>query len=239
MYRNKEPSFRSENIPFIFQSLGIPFKELNDYMEFQLSLKHRIIKSKVEDNECVICLERCEYPTILNCCYNLYCGKCLLKNTLISTKCPTCREIISIPNMCCLGNLKEEERILTKYKSEVCLDLIKNNKNGKIIIYSSFDNIYYQLFHEIDQLGLKAERIENNLFSLLKTIKNFKYGTTNILFVSNVEFIRGLSLELTTDIIFYHELPVYELKQILIHSAQRMERKHPLNLHYLNSEIHL
>ena len=101
-----------------------------------------------------------------------------------------------IENICCLNKLTNEELILSKNKTEVCLDILNNNKNGKFIIYSSFDNIYYQLFEEIDRMGLKAERIESNLFSLLKTVKNFQEGKTNILFVSNVDLIRGLSLSI-------------------------------------------
>jgi hypothetical protein len=85
--------------------------------------------------------------------------------------------------------------------------------------------------------GLKAERIENNLFSLLKTIRNFQEGKTNVLFISNIETIRGLSLPSTTHLIFYHELPVFELKQVLIHSCQRLGRTQPLQIYHLNSEI--
>ena len=130
-----------------------------------------------------------------------------------------------------------EEKILSKNKIEVCLDILNNNKTGKIIIFSSFDNIYYQLFEEMDKLGLKVERIENNLFSLRRTIKNYRQGTTHIIFISNVEMIRGLSLESTSHLIFYHELPVSELKEVLIHSAQRLGRVTPLQILHLNSEI--
>ena len=156
---------------------------------------------------------------------------------VVNQKCPTCREVLTPENLCCLQVLTEEEKILSKNKSEVCLDILSKNKTGKFIIYSSFDNIYYSLFEEIDRMGLKAERIESNLFSLLKTVKNFQEGKTNILFVSNVDLIRGLSLVTTSHLIFYHELPVYELKQVLIHSAQRIGRKHPLKIIQLNSEI--
>ena len=48
---------------------------------------------------------------------------------------------------------------------EMCLELLQKNKDKQIIIYSAFDNIYYQLFEEMDKLGLKVERIENNLYS--------------------------------------------------------------------------
>ena len=43
--------------------------------------------------------------------------------------------------------------ILSKNKTEVCLDILNQKRNGKFIIYSSVDNIYYQLFDEIDRFG--------------------------------------------------------------------------------------
>ena len=235
--RNIEPNINSAKIPNLFQALNIEFRELEDYIVNQPTVKHNLIRRKVEESDCVICLEHTEYSTIVNCCYNIYCGKCLLRNMIVNQKCPTCREVLLMNNICCLKSLTEEERILARNKTEVCLDILNNNKNGKFIIYSSFDNIYYQLFEEMDKLGLKAERIEGNLFSLLKTVKNFQEGRTNILFVSNIDLIRGLSLAATSHLIFFHELPVFELRQVLIHSAQRIGRKQPLKIIQLNSEI--
>ena len=235
--RNIEPDINSSKIPNLFQALGVEFKELDDFIADQPKIKHNLIRRKVEEGECVICLDHAENKTIVNCCYNTYCGKCLLRNMVINQKCPTCRDILSINNMCCLKSLSEDQKILARNKTEVCMDILNSNKNGKFIIYSSFDNIYYQLFEDIDRLGLKAERIESNLFSMLKTVKNFQEGRTNILFVSNVDLIRGLSLATTSHLIFFHELPVFELKQVLIHSAQRIGRAEPLKIIQLNSEI--
>jgi SNF2 family DNA or RNA helicase len=235
--RNIEPNINSSKIPNLFQSLNVQFKTVDEYLIDKPVQKHNLIRRKCEENECVICLETAEYPTIVNCCYNLYCAKCLLKNMVIHHKCPTCRESLLVDNICCLKPLTSEEVILSKNKTEVCLDIINKNKTGKFIIYSSFDNIYYQLFEEIDRMGLKAERIESNLFSLLKTVKNFQEGRTNILFVTNIDLIRGLSLVTTSHLIFYHELPVCELKQILTLSAQRIGRTQPLKIIHLNSEI--
>jgi hypothetical protein len=237
-YQNKHmpPMIHSQNIPYLFQSLGISFKDLDQYL-LQHPTKQQIILRKIKDNECMICLEICEYPTIVNCCYQLYCGKCLLTNTLLYPKCPTCRESLGPANMCCMTSLADNQIIQTKTKMEVCLEILQQNREKQIIIYSSFDNIYYQLFEEMDKLGLKVERIENNLFSLRRTIKNYKQGTTHIIFISNVEMIRGLSLESTSHLIFYHELPVSEWKEVLIHSAQRLGRVTPLQILHLNSEI--
>jgi len=233
-----EPVFQANKIPYFFQGMGIEFKSLDDYLPFQIVNKYSLIKRKVQENECVICLESCEYPTILDCCYNLYCGKCILKNIFLqNNKCPLCRDVITVDRMCCLVDKGDEEVKQLKNKQQICLELFNKEKEGKFIIFSSFDNIYYELFEEIDRLGLKAERIENNLFSLLKTIKNFREGITNILFISNINLIRGLSMEFATHLIFYHDQLSYELKEILIHSAQRIGRKKPLKILQLHSEI--
>ena len=134
-------------------------------------------------------------------------------------------------------SLEPEQNIIMNTKMEICLNILQENKDKQIIIYSAFDNIYYQLFEEMDKLGLKSERVENNLFSLRKTIHNYQQGLTNIIFISNIEMIRGLSLSSTSHLIFYHELPVSEWKEVLIHSAQRLGRKESLQIIHLNSEI--
>jgi hypothetical protein len=232
--RNSEPNIQSSKILNLFQALDVEFKEVDEYISKQPVSKHNLIRRKYQELECVICLETCEHPTIVNCCYNIYCGKCLLKNVLIYHKCPTCRDGLLINNLCCFDNKLIDK---SKNKIEICLDILNNNRSGKIIIYSTFSNVFYHLFEEINKLGLKAENVNNGLFSMLKIIKNFNEGKTNIIFISNIEVLRGLSLESISHIIFYHDQPVYELKQVLIHSAQRIGRRDPLKLIHLNSEI--
>lgn len=234
--RQLHPAIRSQNVPYLFQSLGVMFSELEQYL-VQHTEKQQMILRKIRDNECMICLDTCEFPTIVTCCHQLYCGKCILRHMLLYPKCPTCRNPLDTSSMCCLTTLTQEQTALTKSKMEVCLDLLQKNKDKQIIIYSAFDNIYYQLFEEMDKLGLKVERVENNLYSLRRTIKNYQQGTTHIIFISNVDILRGLSLESTSHLIFYHELPVSELKEVLIHSAQRLGRIEPLQIVHLNSEI--
>jgi hypothetical protein len=235
--RQMEPNIQSHQVPYLFQTIGIPFFSLSHYLSFHPSHKHQLIKRKTDDNECVVCLERCEYPTMVSCCYHMYCGKCLLKSILMNGKCPTCRNQVTPVQMNCFGNISVSERIELKNKLEMCLDWIRKNPSGRFLIYSAFDNIYYQLFEEIDRMGRKSERLENHHFSLIKTIRNFKHGTTQILFVSNPELLRGLSFPFVTHLLFYHDQPSYEKKQLLFQSAHRLGRTQPLHVIHLHSEI--
>lgn len=236
--KNIQPKFGSHHIPYLFQALGVEFTTLDKYKESQIQSKHELIQRKMDENECVICFDQCEFPTIVSCCQHIYCAKCILRTIIMNPpKCPTCRDPILISSMSCIYELSSDQQIIGKSKTEICMELFRKNPHGKFMIYSSFENIYYQLFEEIDRMGMKAERIENNLFSLTKTLRNFKQGTTNILFISDVNAIRGLTFSSISHLIFYHELPSSELKEVLIHSAQRVNRSNPLSILSLNSEI--
>ncbi len=233
----------------IFQALNIQFTDFNEYLWKQPVYKHALINRKINEEECVICLEKPEHSTILKCCYNIYCGKCLLRNMLINQKCPTCRSQLQIADIHCLEELSECDIINGKTKQELCLELIEtynmnnstnsNNKDNKskCIIYTAFDNIYYQMHSLFLEKGIIAERFENNLFSNLKTIKNFNEGSTQVLFISNPFLIRGITLTSATHLIFFHETPFSEMSQVLIHSAQRIGREKELQIYHLNSEL--
>ena len=236
--RNRElHNINTHNIPNLFQALNIKSSNLEQYLVEQDATKHKLIRRKVDDGDCTICLEKAEYKTIVNCCYNIYCGKCLLKTLLINYKCPTCRNYLAIENICCLDEIVSDNRVCYKSKSDTLFDVLRNNKQGKFIIYSAFDNIYYQMFEQLDTIGLKAERLVTNIFSFSRSIKNFNDGQTSVLFVSDIELLRGVSLVSTSHLIFYHELTSCELKKILVHSAQRIGRTQPLQIIHLHSEI--
>ena len=226
-----------QNIPYIVQVLNIDCSEVDTYMKNKPSTVHTLIQTKVMENECVICMEHATYPMIVNCCYNIYCGRCILTHMMINPRCPTCREPLGTNTICCLNTVWSQEPRILKSKMEACVDIIRQHEKGRFIIYSSFDNIYFQLSEHMNMLGLKAERIENNLYSLLRSWKNYQEGRTHVLFVSNIELIRGMSLHSTSHLIFYHELSSYEWKQVLIHSAQRIGRQESLNLIHLDSEL--
>lgn len=237
--RQLEPAIQTHQVLHLFQSIGVPFHPLAHYLPLHPPHKHPLIQRKMEDQECVVCLEPAEYPTMVDCCYHLYCGKCLLKSLLMNGKCPTCRNHVHPPRMTCFTPLLPTQRIQTKNKMEVCLDWIRTNPSGRIMIFSTFDNIFYQLFEEIHRMGRRAERMENHHFSLQRTVRNFKQGSAQILFVSHPELLRGFSFPFVTHLIFYHEPPSYEKRQLLIQSAHRVGRTQPLHVIQLHSEVHV
>jgi len=237
MVTHRTTTISPESVPLLFHALHVEQREWQEYRAHQPTTKHALIQRKVEENECMICLDHCVHPTFLSCCHQLYCGGCLLQHAIMSQRCPTCREPISAASMCIVRPILYHTPL--RSRKEVCLDLLRMTPDATWIIYSAFDNIYYQLIEEIRALGIHAERVEHNLFSMKRTIRNLQEGRTRVLFVSNMEWIRGWSLPMMTHLIFFHELPVYEMRQMLIHSAQRLGRTGPLTVLHLQSEIPL
>lgn len=237
MVTHRSTTILPESVPLLFHALHVEQKEWREYRAYQPSIKHALIQRKVEENECMICLDHCVHPTFLSCCHQLYCGACLLQHAIMSQRCPTCREPISAASMCGIQPILFHAPLRTR--KEICLELLRTTTDATWIIYSAFDNIYYQLIEDIRALGIHAERVEQNLFSMKRTIRHLQEGHTRVLFVSNIEWIRGWSLPMMTHIVFFHELPVYEMRQVLIHSAQRLGRTTPLTVLQLQSEIPL
>jgi hypothetical protein len=168
LYLARNNQLRSSNIPHLFQALGIESRTQENYTAHHEE-KRDIITRKIEENECGICFDSCVYPTIINCCFHVYCAKCILQNTLIQFKCPTCRTTLDTTKMSCLSSLGETA---LRSKKEACLEIM--NTYDKCIVYISLDKIYYDLLNDMRLLGLKSELVTS--FSLRKSIKNLRDG---------------------------------------------------------------
>lgn len=259
--RYREPRVLSKDIPRLFQALHVEHREepMEAWIETQPAEKRARILRKMDEMECAICLEPCEYPTLSLCCSHLYCGKCILTNAMMSHKCPMCRTPLPLTQLICMTPLSTDDRIGSLSKTDTFLQLLQQTLQPatsnavtttittssaaalrpQFIVYSRHDNTYYQLYEEMERMGIKAERLESQLFPMLKTIERYKKGETQVLFLSKVDILRGLSLSNTTHLIFYQGMPsaYYEQKQILLHAAQRLKRSTPLQVLHLDSEI--
>lgn len=215
IYLARNTQIRSTNIIQLFQALGVESVDPHDYIASQE--KQDMITRKIDENECGICFDPCEYPTIVQCCHHLYCAKCILQNTIIQFKCPTCRNALDITHMRCLSPIGMNA---LRSKKEACLDVIQSKK--ACVVYISFDKIYHDLWPDLRARGITSELITS--FSLRKAIKHFKEGSLSVLFISKVELVRSLSV-FTPCLLFYHDLPVFEQKQALMNFCLKQDLK--------------
>ena len=227
IYLARNTSISATNVPHLFQALNIESHTNADYIA-SYPKKNEIILRKLEENECGICFETCTYPTMLTCCHHVYCGKCILQNTIIQYRCPMCRAALDVSQMKCLSSFGLNSM---QTKKEACINVLRSHP--MCVVYISFDKIYYDLLNDMKNAHINAELLTS--FSLRKTIKSLKEGDINVLFVSKIELIRGLSLPVSC-LLFYHELPFFEQKQALINMTLQPHQK-PLEIVHLYSEV--
>lgn len=228
IYLARNTSISATNVPHLFQALTIESHTNADYMAAYPE-KNEIIQRKLAENECGICLDQCIYPTMLTCCHHVYCGKCILQNTIIQYKCPTCRTPLDVSRMKCLSIFGSNTM---QSKKDACISVLRSHPT--CVVYISFDKIYYDLLNDMRNANIHAELLTS--FSLRKTVKSLKEGGIHVLFVSKIELIRGLSLPVSC-LLFYHELPFFEQKQALINMVTPQPKSTPLEIIHLYSEV--
>lgn len=234
------PVVEVDSVPRLFSALHVSVMTMEDYVALYPAMEE-LIRRKIQEGDCTICLEPCTYPTMVSCCFQLYCGACLLRSMLMRlqhTRCSVCRGTLTLSHLTWID--ANPTRTILKSKYETCMDMLSAGaapSAARYVIYTAYENIFYDMFEALVERGLHAERLENHLFSIRKTMRRYKEGKTTILFVSQEEAIRGLNLSETTHLIFYHEPSSSEKRQLLLDAMQRVGRSTPLQVIHLSSEI--
>lgn len=205
------------------------------------SLKNKLeqINLRYKDyvkQSCPICLETLKQPVLEYNCQNLFCGKCILKWLSKKDTCPLCVQKVCGENLISVEEIDNPLEILYKRKptkEQVILNLVKEDKKKKFIIYSKYEEslkVIKTLFKEnnikfIDTKG-SSETISNNILKY----KNSK--DVNVIFLNSKYNGAGLNLQETTDIIFYHNVNK-DTKTQIIGRGQRVGANNNLIIHNL------
>jgi SNF2 family DNA or RNA helicase len=201
------------------------------------------IKDKYKDilkDNCPICLDNISKPIMTPCCKNIFGGDCLMKCLETKDSCPMCREKIHVQDLSYIKGEKDEEekddvninKKLTREQTIISIikSSQKSNNNSRFIIFSNhnetFDTIRNTLkennFNILELAGSKT--IKDNI------LNKYRLGKEKIIFLNSKSNGAGINLEVTTDIILYHEMNE-EIKTQVIGRANRIGRKFDLNVH--------
>ena len=111
-----------------------------------------------------------------------------------------------------------------------------NNNDYKVIIFCDFNSIFQKLENLCKEHNIEFEDLEKgNINEIEKTVCNYKYGNSKILFANSSLFSCGMNFENSTHIIFVHKMDVNIIDQT-IGRAQRLGRQNRLNIIYLEYE---
>ncbi len=190
--------------------------------------------------DCSICFDKLESPVLEPNCHNIFCGKCILEWLKTKNNCPLCRGVIDMKKLIIEDKTYDDKKEKKKEKKQQlltkenkCIEIIKENKIGKYIIFSAYDNTFIPIRNILNENNIKFIEIKGSSESRNTQINEYKNGNTNVMFLNSTTNSAGMNLQETTDIIIYHD-NIYEttLNQ-MIARANRIGRDKSLNIHYL------
>ena len=199
-------------------------------------LEDRILRYIVQ-NKCVVCNNdyKNDYKNVyvLSCCQQIYCG-CLN----ITDCCPLCksREIVNIPmnikDMMSTSFEDYKQENESKNKIEKLLEIIGEESNKKILIFSNYNETFNIIRRFLDEKKHNYLELRGTKEKRDNAIDSYKSGNINILLLNTIQSGAGLNLQETSDIILFHKINDYQKIQV-IGRANRIGRKIELNVHYL------
>lgn len=213
----------------------------------ELETKIQNIKERIRTSEtCFICYDAIVDKTIMSCCSNSTCFKCIHTWAIKNPSCPLCKSKISKNNLFIVKDNVEEvvidySKMIHKNNDKFTnlINILNNLKpDSKILLFSAFDNTFNKIVSILDESDIRYSFLKGNTSVINKTITNFKNGDTQILLVNPLYYGSGLNLEMTTDIIMFHKFES-EIEKQVIGRAQRNGRIDNLNLWYLLHENEL
>jgi hypothetical protein len=179
---------RADNLmPVIYADLQIPIQSLADIeqpMQIYMS------------DDCPICLDTPRYMALSDCCRHTYCASCILKNTILRGTCPLCRNNNTINSLRLLetsGNAVNLENLGIMNKLETAYNLIVDNSDSTILVFSSYKNILYNLGDKLARVNLDFQLISNK--------NNINSKDSNILLFTYQDNLSGLKIKNVKNII--------------------------------------
>jgi len=122
-----------------------------------------------------------------------------------------------------------------KTKPETIADIIYNKPEGKFLVFSSYEQSFSLIKSIFNEKEIDYMEIKGSKTSRENRLAEYQYGDRNVIFLNSKFNGAGINLQITTDIILYHKMPVHIEKQV-IGRANRIGRVGTLTIHYLEGD---
>lgn len=196
--------------------------------------------AEVLSDVCMICYEPINTPVMETSCQNIFCSECIFKWMDKGTpSCPICRHnikgfksLVFIDSPWMSNNSKRNTGNRLPTKQEQLVKIIKENENGKFIVYSTWDESFCSIRNVLEENNISFSEIKGTISTRVKSIESFRMGKTKVIFLNSTHSGAGINLQEATDIIMYHDMPEYIISQA-IGRANRIGRTEPLLCHNL------
>jgi SNF2 family DNA or RNA helicase len=213
-----------------------------------VELKVSNIQERIKDNKtCIICYDSLLKKTIVPCCNNAYCFKCINIWMSQNKACPFCRKALTTRDYYVVDEAANASTSTTTPDEDFSKQLHENNEklhnmeiileqnrtsDSKYLIFSSYENSFDGIQTMLKKLDIKYAFLKGNMYHINNTVEKYKKGSVQVLLVNTRSYGSGLNLENTTDVIMFHKFDT-EIEKQVIGRAQRYGRSSRLNVWYL------
>jgi hypothetical protein len=201
-----------------------------------LQIQERITEAS-KDN-CSICYESNNNPLLTPCCSKKFCASCILEWMTRVPACPLCRHKFhpsELVNLSTSNVARTNSRLDKPKKLEALLKVIEENPEGRFLIFSRFDNPFFDIERSIQE-KYTFGYLQGNKDVIAKTLEKFEDGRLKILFLNSRNAAAGMNIPSATHLLLLHKMGNEEEKQIL-GRAYRLGRTQPLEMIYFLHEM--
>jgi len=188
-----------------------------------------------ENTACPICFDESDDYLITPCCSQAFCPSCLLLSLSTKACCPLCRASIK-PTSCkklltrdiSANEIVESDSSAFPKKHDALLQILKDNPEGKFLIFSRYDNPFETIEAGLENLDITVKHLKGNKDAIKSTLTKFETGKIQCLLLNSRFAGAGLNITAATHVILLHAMTHEEEKQIL-GRAYRVGRVGPLS----------
>jgi hypothetical protein len=191
----------------------------------------------IEMDTCGLCNEAMKYPTLLGCCQNMACGRCVTTWIRTHNTCPYCRN--KDPHLVHLTHyIPEDEKEEEKFGNagiqrggDKFTHLQTIARTGKkVLVFAAHSSLFAEISTALRSQGTSYSLVTGSVSQRQAALDAYIRGDTKVLILNSRMNGAGLNLQITTDIILWHAMPAPLTKQ-MIGRALRYGMNHPLIVH--------
>jgi hypothetical protein len=236
----------TRNMDFDIEENRIAEIERLERRKADVEAKVNGIRERIKSaNTCCICFDTIQVKTVVPCCSNTFCFRCLNLWLAKHQLCPLCKMTLSAKDLLVMTDADgclpmsastpsddELSESNDKYKNLEILMRTQLKENRKVLVFSSYEMSFHSIANVLTKIGCKYKCLKGNDSQIRKILHRYRNEDLNVLLVNARNFGTGLNLENTTDVVMFHKLNT-EIEKQVIGRAQRYGRTAPLKVWYL------
>ncbi len=229
--------------------------ECEEIIREQTRRKKAILERLQDNNVCLICFEEMAVrECVSRCCQNVFCMRCIKTWLDGAATCPACRQPMTLENIVALEStvepevppetepeagpsaepIVEDESWPSKTDAIMRILDERGAASRKFLIFSNFLPVVREIQDQLFERAMPFVKLDGgNVHDIDAALAKFKSGDAPVLFADGTNFGRGLNLEMTTDVVFVHQMSA-DLQRQVIGRAQRYGRTCKLQVHHIH-----